>query len=157
MTLGSGQSSRKAFRFTNLILSDRSATFRGEICPSSTNRIASEVYAVVKDHLSRSWWEPVRRAVLRFADVKKEVMDLQLFWEGQWTPTLDTSKPDKVAPTAAKRMPIVVSYIVRSGHRRTLRPDDHTVRWPKIRLDGTCSNVLFACSPGTRCGTHHSL
>lgn len=143
MTLGSSASSRKAFRFDKLLLSDRSATFRGQVCPGKTDRIASEAYEVVKDKLSPSWWEPIRRAVLRFSDVTRDVMDKHLLWEGMWTPRIDAMGPDPVASEAVRKMPIVISYIVRSGHRRTLIKEDHSVSYGSLPQASTSSEHLL--------------
>ncbi|KAG9035592.1 hypothetical protein FRB95_010998 [Tulasnella sp. JGI-2019a] len=116
----------KAFRFTNLILSDRSATFRGNICPSQTNRIASEAYEATKNISSQWWWEPIRRSVMRFSDVEKDVMDRSVIWDGVWNWGLDVANTDSTAlQLASKRTPVVVSYIVRISHYRMLTPESH--------------------------------
>ncbi|KAG8890646.1 hypothetical protein FRB98_006149 [Tulasnella sp. 332] len=117
---------QKAFRFSNLILSDRSAAFRGEICPSQTNRIASEAYEVTKNISSKWWWEPIRRSVMRFSDVEKSVRDRSVIWDDSYNWGLEVSEPNsKLLKTASKRMPIVISYIVRVSFYRMLTQAAH--------------------------------
>lgn len=130
MTSSSGPIGMKAFRFSNLILSDRSASFRGELCPGNTDRIASEAYEATKGISSRWWWEPIRRRVLRFSGVEKHIMDRSVMWDGVWRGGLDVEDEEEdpeAVELASKRYPIVVSYIVRTN-RRMLRPEDHQVR-----------------------------
>ncbi|KAG8853752.1 hypothetical protein FRB96_008006 [Tulasnella sp. 330] len=115
----------KAFRFTNLVLADRSSSMRGSICPGKTNRIASEAWEVVKSINSRWWWEPVRRSVLRFAGVDKAVADLPVMWDGMWTEGVDPVADNSAVTTASQKMPVVISYIVRTGPRRSLIAEDH--------------------------------
>ncbi|KAG8997402.1 hypothetical protein FRB94_007679 [Tulasnella sp. JGI-2019a] len=118
-------STAKAFRFTNVVLADRSASMRGAICPGKTNRIASEAWEVVKDINSQWWWEPVRRSALRFAGVDRAVMDLPVMWDGVWTGGRDVAADTRALSLALEAMPIVISYIVRSSTRRSLVAEDH--------------------------------
>ncbi|KAG8862400.1 hypothetical protein FRB96_001470 [Tulasnella sp. 330] len=127
MTSSGGASKMKAFRFSNIILSDRSAAFRGEECPGKTDRIVSEAYLATKGLSSRWWWEPIRRSVLRYSGVQKDIMDRSAIWDGKWRGGLDVEGGEEdleAVELAVRNIPIVVSYIVRTN-RRMLRPEDH--------------------------------
>ncbi|KAG8878864.1 hypothetical protein FRB97_002151 [Tulasnella sp. 331] len=127
MTSPRGATKMKAFRFSNVILSDRSAAFRGEACPGRTDRIATEAYEVTKSISSRWWWEPIRRSVLHFSGVEKHIMDRSAMWDGVWRGGLDVEGKEEdpeAVDLASNRIPIVVSYIVRTN-KRMLRPEDH--------------------------------
>lgn len=49
---------QRAWLFERVLLTDRSASFRGEFCGGRNQRIASEAYEAVKDRASKWWWEP---------------------------------------------------------------------------------------------------
>jgi hypothetical protein len=95
----------KAWRFETVLLADRSAAFRGKICGSQNQRTAAEAWEVVKDNASKWWWEPIRRAVLQFAGVPEDIIDIPL-------------RPEYSTPH-------VITYISRQGGRRSLIPADH--------------------------------
>ena len=95
----------KAWRFETVLLADRSAAFRGQICGSQNQRTAAEAWEVVKDNASKWWWEPIRRATLQFAGVTKDIIDIPL-------------RPEHSVPH-------VITYISRQGGRRSLIPTDH--------------------------------
>ena len=123
-------------------MSDRSASFRGEICPSSTQRIVSEAFEVTRKTSSRWWWEPIRRSFLRVAGVEDKVMDIAVRWSEKWDGSsngevMPNDKQKQVAMSAHKDANVVVSYIVRQPPRRSLRPADHLVSLmvhPRIQL-----------------------
>ena len=95
----------KVWHFDTVLLADRSAAFRGQICGSQNQRTAAEAWEVVKDNASKWWWEPIRRAALQFAGVSKDTIDIPL-------------RPEH-------RLPHVITYISRQGGRRSLIPADH--------------------------------
>ncbi|KAJ7483559.1 hypothetical protein FB451DRAFT_1350587 [Mycena latifolia] len=116
-------SGERAWHFPLVLLTDRSASHRGPICGSQTQRIASEAFEAmrVKGKLVGlrvgGWWAPVRDTVLRFAGA-------------------EVHTPDSVAQAvfrsdvAARELPmpakIVVTYISRqSAGNRKLTPDSH--------------------------------
>lgn len=94
------------------MLTDRSAAFRGEECGIKTQRTAAEAILGVKDTLDRHWWEPVRRAVLRFAGIDASVLSIG-----------DRQDERKAEGLGQDR--VVVSYIDRQGSRRHLIQEDH--------------------------------
>lgn len=60
-------------------------------------------------------------------------MDLPMMWTKDWKTVSNgdvklTDKEVQVGMSAAKRMPIVVTYIVRNGKRRGMIKEDHEVR-----------------------------
>ena len=95
----------KVWRLETVLLADRSAAFRGQICGSQNQRIAAEAWEVVKDNAGKWWWEPIRRAALQFAGVSKDIIDIPL-------------RPEHSVPH-------VITYISRQGGRRSLIPADH--------------------------------
>ncbi|KAG8900641.1 hypothetical protein FRB99_005834 [Tulasnella sp. 403] len=120
----------KVWRFDKLLIADRSASFRGHLTPGKTQRIVSETYEATREESSRWWWEPFRRSVLRFAGVDHNTIDLPTKWAKDWPSIAEDDvkfgeKEQQVAREASKRMPIVISYIVRNGRRRSMRKADH--------------------------------
>lgn len=125
-TASSGAPER-AWHFDTLMLTDRSAAFRGESCGSRNQRIASEAIEHFEKAgtLSRWWWEPLRQAVLRFAGIDQEVLEIgtkagavearKKGAEVEWAGATSLSKPQ----------PIVITYISRQGARRHLVDEDH--------------------------------
>ncbi|KAK0451212.1 uncharacterized protein EV420DRAFT_1621866 [Desarmillaria tabescens] len=107
----SGLSVDRAWHFPLVLLSDRSASHRGALCGSQTQRIASEAWEYMREQ-SRlmgikvgGWWEPIRASVLKFSglDVVRRDGD-------------DLPMPDK----------IVITYISRQGtSRRRLTDEAH--------------------------------
>ncbi|KAG9051705.1 hypothetical protein FS837_000095 [Tulasnella sp. UAMH 9824] len=130
MTESKGPGTQKVFRFDRVVFSDRSAAFRGELCPSRNQRIVSEAWEPTRNESSKYWWEPVRRSVLRFAGVDQKTIDTNVLWAKEWDGTSNgdvepTDKQIEVAKTASRRMPIVITYVVRSGNRRAMIKEDH--------------------------------
>lgn len=108
---------KKAFVFERVLLTDRSAAFRGRHCGSENQRTASEAYEAVKARASKWWWEPVRRAVLHFAGVSQDIINLALNWP---TPAPEGGFAITQVP------PVAITYISRqSGGRRKLVEKDH--------------------------------
>lgn len=104
-------SSTAAYRFPLLLLTDRSASHRGPICGSQTQRIASEAWEYMRRHgllmgvRVGGWWEPVRSAVLKFAGA----------------PVSRSGMREKPMPER-----VVITYISRQGgDRRKLVEADH--------------------------------
>ncbi|KAK0451216.1 uncharacterized protein EV420DRAFT_1561523 [Desarmillaria tabescens] len=107
----SGLSVDRAWHFPLVLLTDRSASHRGVLCGTHTQRIASEAWEYMREQ-SRlmgikvgGWWEPIRASVLKFSglDVVRQDGD-------------DLPMPDKV----------VITYISRQGtSRRRLTDEAH--------------------------------
>ncbi|KAG9053891.1 hypothetical protein FS842_006829 [Serendipita sp. 407] len=110
----------KVFKFSYALLGDRSASFRGRICGSQNQRIAAEARRVVEDRTTRWWWEPIRRAVLRHANVPEDIVDMPVTSVASFDTGIELSEPKKA-------FPIVITYINRQGGRRCLRGEDHEV------------------------------
>ncbi|SJL08218.1 uncharacterized protein ARMOST_11581 [Armillaria ostoyae] len=103
----------RAWHFPLVLLSDRSASHRGALCGSQTQRIASEAWEYMREKSRLTpleikvggWWEPIRASVLKFSglDVVRKDRD-------------DLPMPDKV----------VITYISRQGtSRRRLTDEAH--------------------------------
>lgn len=109
----------RAWHFETLLLTDRSASFRGESCGMRNQRIASESLEYMQriGNLTKFWWEPIRREVLRFAGVDQETLDIGM----------PKSKPKLGSLEAIPQdnEDIVVTYISRQGARRHLIDEDH--------------------------------
>ncbi|KAF7339005.1 hypothetical protein MVEN_01976700 [Mycena venus] len=115
----------RAWHFPLLLLTDRSASHRGDVCGSQTQRIAAEAFVEMrrKNQLVGlrvgGWWEPVRSAVLRFAGAEVQLPDYseQVVFDG------DNAEGDPRLPMPAK---IVITYISRqSAGQRKLTPESH--------------------------------
>ncbi|CCM05689.1 uncharacterized protein FIBRA_07920 [Fibroporia radiculosa] len=110
----------RAWIFDTVMLTDRSAAFRGEACGSRTQRIAAEAveHGRKLGTLAADWWEPIRRSVLRFSGVDEKTLAIGYH--------VDAQRGDLVVAAAtATHDPIVVTYISRQGSRRHLIDDDH--------------------------------
>jgi len=103
----------KAWVFERVLLTDRSAAFRGDSCGGQTQRTASEAYEAVRDKASKYWWEPIRRSVLQFAGVGQEILDLAINYPAQGD------------VQASKRKPVITYISRQSGSRRKLIDNDH--------------------------------
>lgn len=80
--------------------------------------------------LAKLWWEPVRRAVLNFAGVPKDVQDIGIKVEADAKnkvkkPTLDDKRPFKSTTSGTVGQDVVITYISRQGVRRHLIDQDH--------------------------------
>ncbi|KAI0344519.1 hypothetical protein BDW22DRAFT_1354593 [Trametopsis cervina] len=124
-TSGAGSDAR-AWHFDKVMLTDRSAAFRGSICGAQVHRTAAEAFYAMKqvNRLSRWWWEPVRRAVLTFAGVDQGTQEI-----GTRVEKADKEKVDPYALQAADSVfpqeKVVITYIDRQGVRRHLVDEDH--------------------------------
>jgi hypothetical protein len=122
-TLHAGESNGRAWRFDTVLLSDRSAAFRGPECGERTQRTAASAMkgvverAGLTDFLERGWWEPVRRNVLRFAGVPQRTLDIgsRAFMRAERGEPL----PDGGVAE------VVVTYISRQHVKRHLISEDH--------------------------------
>ncbi|RDX47978.1 hypothetical protein OH76DRAFT_1353103 [Lentinus brumalis] len=124
---------RRAWHFDTVLLSDRSAAFKGSICGSQTQRIAAEATEHMRKlgQLTKLWWEPVRRGVLRFAGVDERTLDLGVKADavmsargrvkGIGAGAADSTK----ATSGLSDKDIVITYISRQSARRHLLDDDH--------------------------------
>lgn len=114
----------RAWHFPYLLLADRSAAFRGDLCSSRTHRTASEsVEALIaRSKLDKygSWWRPIKHAVWRFAGVTVD---------GEGGPfgnhALDDKSLTSPPPDFEETEKIVITYISRQYSRRHLIPEDH--------------------------------
>ncbi|KAJ7707682.1 hypothetical protein B0H17DRAFT_1174648 [Mycena rosella] len=98
----------RAVHFPLVLLTDRSAAFRGPICGAHTQRTAAEAWVKMarlgKLDLVGNWWSGIRAAMVNYAggDAQKESHSA-------------LEVPDK----------IVITYINRQGGRRHLHDADH--------------------------------
>lgn len=123
----------KAYMLEQAILADRSASFYGEMTGPNSRTVASAVYVGT---VSRWWWEPVRRQMLRYSGVSEDVIDrsregygqvdiLNLrhkygYHQGYGLPSgmhEPELEPGEYTP--------VVTYISRQNSRRRLTPESH--------------------------------
>ncbi|KAJ6559117.1 hypothetical protein DFH09DRAFT_1161962 [Mycena vulgaris] len=116
----------RAWHFPLLLLTDRSASHRGAICGSQTQRIAAEAVEAMRTKGQLvgirvgGWWEPVRSAVLRFAGAEFKAPDNteQVVLSG------DVAEGDPKLPMPTN---ILITYISRqSAGQRKLTPESHT-------------------------------
>ena len=112
----------RAWHFDKVLLADRSAAFRGDICGTQVHRTAGEAFHHMRSagRLSKLWWEPVRRAVLRFADIDEAVLDIGVRAAAQ-----ADKQTNGAAALPAYGEKVVVTYINRQGVRRHLIDEDH--------------------------------
>ncbi|KAJ7894098.1 hypothetical protein B0H13DRAFT_2339395 [Mycena leptocephala] len=120
----------RAWHFPLVLLTDRSAAFRGEICGGQTQRIAAEAVTAMqrKKQLVGGWWESVRSAVLRFAGVDVQLPDNA--GQGQGVSWLAALSSDVAEAAADPRLPmpaqILITYISRqSAAQRKLTAESH--------------------------------
>ncbi|KAF7296406.1 C2H2-type domain-containing protein [Mycena chlorophos] len=106
----------RAWHFPRLLLTDRSASHRGEICGSRTQRIAAEAVEGMRKQGKLlgvrvgGWWAPVRESILRFAGV----------------PPMDETAMMVHNKALAKPSKIVITYLSRqSTPRRHLTREAH--------------------------------
>ncbi|EKM54175.1 uncharacterized protein PHACADRAFT_257832 [Phanerochaete carnosa HHB-10118-sp] len=108
----------RVWRLDTVLLADRSAAFRGVVCGTQVHRTAGEAFHHMRNlgQLARWWWEPVRRAVLRFADVGEGALEIGVRMAAQ---------AERGAPVPGPDEPVVVTYVNRQGVRRHLVDEDH--------------------------------
>jgi len=121
--LRAGDSGGRSWWFDTVLLSDRSAAFRGPECGERTQRTAAEAVKGVVERagrtgfLQRGWWEPVRTNVLRFVGVDSRSLDIG---------TRAYKRASRGTPRTGGVEEIEVTYVSRQGvHKRRLVPDDH--------------------------------
>jgi hypothetical protein len=112
----------RAWHFENLLLTDRSAAFRGPYCGSTNQRIVSEAVEKMRGEgrLTKNWWEAVRRDVLKFAGADTKTKDM--------IKAVNLADPNMMETAIDMTMPktIVITYVSRqNGNRRTLLESDH--------------------------------
>lgn len=114
--------SDRAWHFDTLLLTDRSAAFRGDFC-SQNQRTASEAVERMRrqGRLHKGWWENVRLAVLRFAGADESETGLS----PQHAHELSKQGLGQgmILPASSKK--VVITYISRQGGRRRLLEPDH--------------------------------
>jgi hypothetical protein len=100
----------RAWHFPLVLLTDRSAAFRGSICGAYTQRTAAEAWTVMakagKIDLIGNWWAGIRTSLARYAGGGPH--------EDENLPSV-LQVPDTV----------VITYINRQGTRRHLRDEDN--------------------------------
>ncbi|KAH9858516.1 hypothetical protein C2E23DRAFT_4452 [Lenzites betulinus] len=123
---------RRAWHFDVALFSDRSAAFRGPICGSQTQRIAAEATEHMRraGNLTKLWWEPVRRAVLRFGGVEERIQDIGVKADGFVAGSAQMPGAGEVAATGRaasglRDSEVVITYISRQASRRHLLDPDH--------------------------------
>ncbi|KAM6494609.1 Protein of unknown function (DUF563) domain containing protein [Amanita muscaria] len=130
----------RAWHFPLVLLTDRSASFRGPIC-GRTQRTAAEAweYMLTKNQLigahAARWWDPLRETVWRFAGVNTpdavNWMKQSFDREGLATKSDKEVTPSLVREGAFQELlpvpqKIVITYISRQlGPRRKLLDDAH--------------------------------
>ncbi|KAL6310307.1 hypothetical protein BKA93DRAFT_6846 [Sparassis latifolia] len=124
----------RAWHFDTVLFADRSAAFRGDICGLQTQRTASEAYEHMRQvgNLTKWWWEPVRRAILRFAGIDAWVVDTGVRVEETALAHVQAKQHDHDAggdltsPNSKQvGQDVVVTYISRQGTRRHLIESHH--------------------------------
>jgi hypothetical protein len=124
----------RAYHLETVLLTDRSAAFKGKSCGGVNQRIAAEAYEPLWDagRLQREWWEPVRREVLRFAGVEERDMSLGIEIEKAWETEMKKSLKALGGGRNALSIPIpiardkaVITYISRQAARRHLIKEHH--------------------------------
>lgn len=133
----------RVWRFPVVLFTDRSASHRGRVCGSLTQRTASEAWEGMKKlgklrgrHIG-GWWEPVRNAVWEFAGMsaqERRLDEVQLPTHDIFIPGVGGGKDeilDGMGSEAQKFLPmpetVVITYISRQSSRRRLIPEDHDV------------------------------
>ncbi|KAJ3574847.1 hypothetical protein NP233_g1478 [Leucocoprinus birnbaumii] len=138
------QAGDRVWRFPVALLTDRSASHRGRVCGSLTQRTASEAWEGMRKlgqlrgrHVG-GWWEPVRNAIWEFAgvplserrsvEVKAPEQDIIIRGFGEGTDEVLNG----VGVEAQKYLPmpetVVITYISRQGtRRRRLIKEDHDI------------------------------
>jgi len=114
-----------AFVMEHAILADRSAAFRGPYTGSTARTVAS---AIRLGSVSKWWWEPIRRQVLRYSGVDEETINRNLEGYGAVDPV-----HRELGPGVADLEPLappgdyapVVTYISRQSSRRRLTAAAH--------------------------------
>ncbi|KAF9484502.1 hypothetical protein BDN70DRAFT_928375 [Pholiota conissans] len=113
------RSKDRAWHFPVVLLSDRSAAFRGEACGQRTHRIAAESWEAMVDSagidLSGRWWDSVRENILEFAGVAMHTRD----GVGR------VARISGAQSLLSKPEQITITYLVRQGERRRLIQEDH--------------------------------
>ena len=126
-----GAAARRAWHFDHVLFSDRSAAFKGALCGSQNQRIASEATEHVRraGNLTKLWWEPVRRGVLRFAGVDERTLDVGVrsaaVVEGAGRIKGAGALEGHKAASGLSDKEVVVTYISRQSSRRHLLDEDH--------------------------------
>ncbi|KAK7048428.1 hypothetical protein R3P38DRAFT_3257072 [Favolaschia claudopus] len=118
----------RAWHFPLVLLADRFAAHRGQICGVATQRIAAEAVEAMrtKNQLVGArvggWWAPVRNAVLQFAraELPENIANSEL------EQAVDVYGESTNSPLPMPKK-VVVTYISRqfAGHRK-LAPESHT-------------------------------
>jgi len=105
-------------------MADRGATFRNERVPGRNHRMAWSAWEATANMSSRWWWEPIRRKALEAARVPTDTINIPVIWKdwqghfrGDYPPT---EEDKKILREAHRKIPIVITYISRQPHRRSM-------------------------------------
>ena len=116
----------RAWHFPYLLLTDRSAAFRGKLCGSQNQRTASESVdaLIARSKLDKNglWWRSIKHAVWRFAGVTADGEG-----GGFGSRALDGNALASTPSDFEETQKIVITYISRQSSRRRLIPEDHEV------------------------------
>ncbi|KAK7065106.1 hypothetical protein R3P38DRAFT_2492073 [Favolaschia claudopus] len=128
----------RAWHFPLVLLTDRSASHRGDVCGSQTQRIAAEAVHHMRNQQRLGgvrvggWWEPVRGAVVRFAGGVSSSMSSALLSSdsssggekaGEEKGDLDALEGDPRLPMPPT---ILITYVSRqSAQHRKLTAEGH--------------------------------
>ncbi|KAH7335660.1 hypothetical protein B0J17DRAFT_600401 [Rhizoctonia solani] len=116
-----------AYLYEQVLLVDRSASFRGAHCSINARTVSEAVEATRSDlengpgvDKGKWWWEPLRRRVLKMSSVDQAIQDISLWWYGseadvtRLSETLEHGKPT-----------VHITYISRqtARHRKLIKAD----------------------------------
>ncbi|KAK7436697.1 hypothetical protein VKT23_018952 [Stygiomarasmius scandens] len=121
----------RAYHFPLLLLTDRSAAFRGTMCGSRTQRTASEAWEYMRGRglLAKSeegkekmgeWWREVKERVWSVVGVEKDIA----FSNVIQSPGIAGSRALSLV-AKAKRRPVVTYLSRQATPRRRFRPETH--------------------------------
>lgn len=141
----------RVWRFPLALLTDRSASHRGRVCGSLTQRTASEAWEGMRKlgqlrgrHVG-GWWEPVRNAIWDFAGIpvdEKKLDDIQVPKEGLEIRGYGEGSDEILngVGVEAQRFlglpeKIVINYISRQGtSKRKLVTEDHDALVEELKV-----------------------
>ena len=104
-----GKNPSRAWHFPTLLITDRSASFRGVWCGQRNQRTAAEAIEKMREQgrLPNDWWERIRQKLLAWAKARTSKMESAL--------SVTSVRPKK----------IIITYISRQAVRRHLVDEDH--------------------------------
>lgn len=117
----------RVWHFDKVLLTDRSAAFKGTLCGSQIYRTAAEAFHAMQklNKLSKWWWEPVRRGILTFAGVDQNIQEIGTRVEQADKQGVNPYAVAKDEESKFPREKIVITYVDRQGVKRHLVDEDH--------------------------------